>query len=129
MKTLRHTGYMALRDLRAMWRQPWYVAMTLVQPIIWLLLFGEQFASVTDLPGLKRVLAEVRRLGYALNDQETFLGDISVAAALVDRGGSVVGAINIAVPSPRWKLDDVRRKLAPRVVATARDIGAELGVL
>jgi ABC-2 type transport system permease protein len=50
MTTLRHTGYMALRDLRAMWRQPWYVAMTLVQPVIWLLLFGSQFASVADLP-------------------------------------------------------------------------------
>jgi len=46
MKTLRHTGYMALRDLRAMWRQPWYVAMTLVQPLIWLLLFGELFKAV-----------------------------------------------------------------------------------
>jgi DNA-binding IclR family transcriptional regulator len=85
--------------------------------------------TVTDLAGLKRVLADVRRLGYGLNDQEAFLGDVSVAAALVDRGGSVVGAINIAVPSPRWKLDDVRRKLAPRVAATAREIGAELGVL
>ena len=41
---------------------------------------------------------------------------------------AVVGAINIAVPSPRWKIDDVRRKLAPKVVATAREIGAELGV-
>jgi ABC-2 type transport system permease protein len=51
MKTLRHTGYMALRDLRAMWRQPWYVAMTLVQPVIWLLLFGELFKAVADLPG------------------------------------------------------------------------------
>jgi len=36
-------------------------------------------------------------------------------------------AINIAVPSPRWRVDDVRRKLAPQVVATARDISAELG--
>ena len=51
MKTLRHTGYMALRDLRAMWRQPWYVAMTLVQPVVWLLLFGELFKAVADLPG------------------------------------------------------------------------------
>src|ERR1044072_1679184 len=51
MKTLRHPGYMALRDPRAMWRQPWYVAMTLVQPLIWLLLFGELFKAVTDLPG------------------------------------------------------------------------------
>jgi DNA-binding IclR family transcriptional regulator len=85
--------------------------------------------TVTDLAGLKRALAEARKLGYALNDQEAFVGDVSVAAALVDRARSVVGAINIAVPSPRWSVDDVRRKLAPKVTAAAREIGAELGVL
>ena len=84
---------------------------------------------MTDLAGIRRALAEVRRLGYALNDQEAFIGDISVAVALVDRAAKVVGAINIAVPSPRWKVDDVRRKLAPQVIATARTIRAELGVL
>jgi ABC-2 type transport system permease protein len=48
---MRHTAYLAARDLRALWRQPWYVAVTLVQPLIWLLLFGELFKSVGDLPG------------------------------------------------------------------------------
>jgi ABC-2 type transport system permease protein len=42
---MRHTLYLALRDLRALWRQPWFVAVTLVQPLIWLLLFGELFKS------------------------------------------------------------------------------------
>ena len=51
MTTFRHMGYMALRDLRALWRQPWYVVATLVQPVIWLLLFGELFKRVADLPG------------------------------------------------------------------------------
>jgi ABC-2 type transport system permease protein len=51
MTLVRHIGYMALRDLRALWRQPWYIAVTLVQPVIWLLLFGELFKSVADLPG------------------------------------------------------------------------------
>jgi ABC-2 type transport system permease protein len=51
MTTLRHMWFMALRDLRALWRQPWFVAVTLVQPLIWLLLFGELFKSVADLPG------------------------------------------------------------------------------
>ena len=51
MTLLRHIGYMALRDLRALWRQPWYIAVTLVQPVIWLLLFGELFKSVGDLGG------------------------------------------------------------------------------
>ena len=51
MNALRHIGYMAMRDLRALWRQPWYVVATLVQPVIWLLLFGELFKRVADLPG------------------------------------------------------------------------------
>jgi IclR family pca regulon transcriptional regulator len=83
--------------------------------------------TVTDVAELRRRLADVRRHGYALNDQEAFVGDISVAAALVDADGETVGAINIAVPSPRWRVEDVRRRLAPQVVATARDISAELG--
>ena len=83
--------------------------------------------TVTDVAELKRRLADARRLGYALNDQEAFVGDISVAAPLVDADGETVGAINIAVPSPRWRVEDVRRKLAPQVVAKARDISAELG--
>ncbi len=82
--------------------------------------------TVTDLAGLKRSLADVRKHGYALNDQEAFIGDVSVAVALVDRSRNVAGAINIAVPSPRWKAEDVRRKLAPKVIAAAREIGAEL---
>ena len=51
MTVLRHVGFMAARDLRALWRQPWYIAVTLVQPVIWLLLFGELFKGVADLPG------------------------------------------------------------------------------
>lgn len=85
--------------------------------------------TVTGLAELGRVLAEVRRIGYALNDQEAFVGDVSVAAPLVDRAGAVVGAINIAVPSPRWSVENVRKNLAPQVVATARVIGGELGGL
>jgi ABC-2 type transport system permease protein len=51
MTAVRHIGYLALRDLRALWRQQWFVAITLVQPLIWLLLFGELFKGVADLPG------------------------------------------------------------------------------
>ena len=42
---------LTLRDMRALLRQPWYVAITLVQPVIWLLLFGALFKSVADIPG------------------------------------------------------------------------------
>jgi ABC-2 type transport system permease protein len=42
---------MAKRDLRNLLRQPWFVAITLVQPIIWLLLFGQLFRRIVDIPG------------------------------------------------------------------------------
>jgi ABC-2 type transport system permease protein len=42
---------MTVRHLRELWRQPWFVAVTLVQPVIWLLLFGALFKKVVEIPG------------------------------------------------------------------------------
>ncbi|MGZ4591373.1 MAG: ABC transporter permease [Actinomycetes bacterium] len=39
------------RHLRALARQPWYLGFTLVQPVVWLLLFGKLFQRVVDIPG------------------------------------------------------------------------------
>ena len=46
-----HSGLLTWRSLMAMWRQPAYVVVTLVQPVIWLLLFGALFSKVVDIPG------------------------------------------------------------------------------
>jgi ABC-2 type transport system permease protein len=51
MTLVRQTGYMTLRHLRELYRQPWFVGVTLVQPIIWLLLFGALFKKIVDIPG------------------------------------------------------------------------------
>jgi len=49
--TLKHGVYMMNRHLLNLWRQPIWIAVTLVQPIIWLLLYGALFKSVTRIPG------------------------------------------------------------------------------
>jgi ABC-2 type transport system permease protein len=51
MTLVRQTGYMTLRHLRELFRQPWFVAVSLVQPIIWLLLFGALFKKIVEIPG------------------------------------------------------------------------------
>jgi ABC-2 type transport system permease protein len=51
MKLLSDTAHMTVRHLLALWRQPWWIAVALVQPVIWLLLFGALFQTVTDIPG------------------------------------------------------------------------------
>ena len=51
MTAIAQSAYMTQRHTRALLRQPWFVAITLVQPIIWLVLFGNLFRSVTEIPG------------------------------------------------------------------------------
>jgi hypothetical protein len=37
MTALADTWALTVRDLLRLWRQPWFIAITLVQPVIWLL--------------------------------------------------------------------------------------------
>ena len=51
MTAVRQSWQVYLRGVRVLKRQPAYLGMTLFQPIIWLLLFGALFKSVTRIPG------------------------------------------------------------------------------
>jgi ABC-2 type transport system permease protein len=48
---LAHSAFLTVRSLRTLSRQPMYLAFTLIQPMIWLLLFGQLFKRLSDLPG------------------------------------------------------------------------------
>src|SRR5580765_8342247 len=51
MSLFKQSWYMMFRHLTNLWRQPIWIAVTLVQPIIWLLLYGALFKSVVKIPG------------------------------------------------------------------------------
>ena len=51
---LTNSGQLAARRVRAFLRQPWFIAVTLVQPLIWLLLFGQLFKAPDRHAGLPR---------------------------------------------------------------------------
>ena len=53
MTAVSDTLALTVRDLLRLLRQPWFIAVVLVQPIIWLLLFGALFQSVTQIPGFE----------------------------------------------------------------------------
>ncbi len=48
---LANSAQITTRYLRAFLRQPSYVAFTLVQPVIWLFLFGQLFKRIVEIPG------------------------------------------------------------------------------
>lgn len=72
-----------------------------------------------------KLLARVRSAaerGYAIIANETVLGDISVAAPIIDHRGTAVAAINISVPTTRWTVTSVEEKLAQHVQVAATSI-------
>ena len=51
MKTVAHTWWMIGRQLRNLVREPIWIALLLIQPMIWLLLYGQLFSRVPALRG------------------------------------------------------------------------------
>lgn len=48
---IAHSVYLTGRSLRILRREPVYLAFTLAQPMVWLLLFSQLFERVSDIPG------------------------------------------------------------------------------
>jgi ABC-2 type transport system permease protein len=46
-----HSWFFAQRELRNLARQPWWIAVSLAQPIIYLLLFAALFKKIVEIPG------------------------------------------------------------------------------
>ncbi|GAA4005364.1 IclR family transcriptional regulator [Allokutzneria multivorans] len=72
---------------------------------------------------LRRVLADVRRQGFAISDGQIELIAVSVAAPVHDHDDAVVAAISVVVPSE----DGDAYALLPAVRAAARGISRALG--
>ena len=56
MTALTHTYHLTGRRLKAVGRQPAFIAISLIQPVIWLFLFGQLFRKVVEIPASDRHL-------------------------------------------------------------------------
>jgi PcaR/PcaU/PobR family beta-ketoadipate pathway transcriptional regulator len=76
----------------------------------------------TDETELLELLRSARRQGYAVNEQELFLGDTTLAAPILDGHGQAIAAVHIVAPTSRWTLADAREKLVPALLTCARSL-------
>lgn len=81
--------------------------------------------TVSTAAELKRVLAEVRRDGYAIVDQELEIGLRSMAIPVKDASGRCVAAINVGTQSARVSVAEMQS----RFLAPLRAAASELAVL
>lgn len=82
--------------------------------------------TVTTPDALLAELEQVRRLGYALDNEENELGVRCVAAAITDYTGKAVAALSISAPVPRMS-DERIGTLAQEILSVRAEISAELG--
>ena len=83
-------------------------------------------ATIVD-PALWRAsLDEVRRRGYAIDDEQSEQGMRSIAAPIRDASGRVVASVGLAGPVQRLS-NDVLARFTPFVVEAAQVISTRLG--
>jgi IclR family transcriptional regulator, pca regulon regulatory protein len=82
--------------------------------------------TVTQPERLREVIAEVRRQGYAIVDQELEEGLRAIAAPIHGSGGAVTAAINVSAHASRVSMAAMRTELLPHLLETARRIEADL---
>lgn len=78
--------------------------------------------TCTDEDELVEHLHRAARQGYAVNKEELFLGDMTLAAPIRNGRGEPVAAVHIVAPTSRWRQQDAEEKLAPLLLDCARSL-------
>jgi len=79
--------------------------------------------TVTDPRRLRRMLADIRRQGYAISDRQIEEVSASIAAPVRDRSNTVVAALSVVVPTKGHL-----RQYVPAVLTAARGVTRRLSV-
>jgi len=82
--------------------------------------------TVTDPAALRKLLADVRAAGYALDDEESEDSMRCLAAPVRDLSGKVIAAVGLAGPTVRLTKKSLRA-MAPEVVAIGDAVSVRMG--
>lgn len=85
--------------------------------------------TLTDPDEILAQVATTRGKGYAINNEELFLGDMTIAAPILGSQGQPVAAVHVVAPTSRWTLEEAEKRLAPAVIECARAIRTSIRTL
>jgi len=84
-------------------------------------------ATHTDRKGFLADLEQVRKQGYALDEEEYMEGGLCYAAPVYDYTGRAVAAVGTTVLTVHYRQRDIVHELGARVQETARQISTAMG--
>ncbi|MDX6493250.1 MAG: type transport system permease protein, partial [Gaiellaceae bacterium] len=102
MRAGRDTVWMVIRQLRNLMREPIWIALLLIQPMVWLLLYGQLFSRVPSLRGGARTYVQFLTPGIVVMNA-FFGGTWSGMAMITDLDRNVVSRF-LATPASRFAI-------------------------
>jgi ABC-2 type transport system permease protein len=115
--TLVHTWYLTGRKLHALVRQPWVLAFSVVQPVIWLFLFGQLFRSVIDIPGFGYHGTYLDYLVPGVIAMNAMANNMWAGMAMIEEIER--GTLNRFLVSPASRIAIMNASVAEQAVSTA----------
>lgn len=83
--------------------------------------------SITDKEVLKKELEQIKKEGYAIDNEELEIGLKCIGVPIFDYHGEAVGGISVSGPSSRFTSTRLKNELIPLVVETAEKISHRMG--
>jgi ABC-2 type transport system permease protein len=116
MTTIADTGYLTGRKIHALVRQPWVLAFSVVQPAIWLFLFGELFRRVIDIPGFRFGGSYLDYLIPGIVAMNAMSGNMWAGMTMIEEIER--GTLNRLLVSPASRLGIMNATVAEQAVGT-----------
>jgi len=95
-------------------------------------LYSEEFTKITEntignFDQLREALADAKRVGYAIDNEEYELGVRCVGAPIKDFMGNVIAGISVSAPAERMSIEHIEEHVAPIVTDAAKLLSKKFG--
>lgn len=78
--------------------------------------------TITNLDQIEVEISRARTLGFSINSEELFVGDLVIAMPVIGSQGTPIAAVSVVTPPSRWSVDAVIQEIAPPLLECARSI-------
>ena len=110
------TWYLTGRKLRALLRQPYVLAFSVLQPAVWLFLFGEMFRKIIDIPGFAFPGSYLAYLVPGIVAMNAMSGNMWAGMAIIEEIDR--GTLNRFLVSPASRLAIMNAAVVEQAVST-----------
>jgi ABC-2 type transport system permease protein len=113
---LSDTWYLTGRKLHALVRQPWVLAFSVIQPAIWLFLFGDLFHKIIDIPGFGYTGSYLAYLIPGIVAMNAMSGNMWAGMSMIEEIER--GTLNRFLVTPASRMAIMNATVAEQAVAT-----------